>query len=49
MVYGNTGALRNTRLALSGGTDKIRFYAGGNVSDEKGIQKNTGYAKIHFV
>ncbi|GEO09143.1 SusC/RagA family TonB-linked outer membrane protein [Segetibacter aerophilus] len=48
IVYGNTGALRNTRLALSGGTDKIRFYAGGNVMDEQGIQKNTGYSKNSF-
>ncbi|HVF95967.1 MAG TPA: TonB-dependent receptor plug domain-containing protein, partial [Flavisolibacter sp.] len=45
IVYGNTGFLRNTRLALTGGTDKMRFYVGGNLMDEKGIQKRTGYSK----
>lgn len=48
IIYGNTGFLRNTRLALSGGTDKVRFYAGGNVMDEEGIQKRTGYSKNSF-
>jgi TonB-linked SusC/RagA family outer membrane protein len=43
IVYGNTGFLRNTRLSATGGTDKIRFYVGGNISDEEGIQKRTGY------
>jgi TonB-linked SusC/RagA family outer membrane protein len=45
IVYGNTGFSRNTRLAVTGGNDKIRFYAGGNISDEKGIQKRTGYGR----
>jgi TonB-linked SusC/RagA family outer membrane protein len=45
LVYGNTGFLRNTRLAVTGGNDKVRFYAGGNISDEKGIQKRTGYSR----
>lgn len=45
IVYGNTGFLRNTRLSLTGGTDKIRYYVGGNLQDEKGIQKRTGYNK----
>lgn len=48
IVYGNTGFIRNTRLALTGGTDKIRFYAGGNIMDEEGIQKRTGYSKNSF-
>jgi TonB-linked SusC/RagA family outer membrane protein len=43
LAYGNTGFLRNTRISATGGTDKIRFYVGGNISDEKGIQKRTGY------
>jgi hypothetical protein len=45
IVYGNTGVISNTRLAISGGTDKIRFYAGGTRSHETGIQKRTGYER----
>jgi TonB-linked SusC/RagA family outer membrane protein len=45
LVYGNTGFLRNTRLSITGGTDKIRYFVGGNLQDEKGIQKRTGYNK----
>jgi len=45
IIYGNTGFIRNTRLSLTGGTEKIRFYAGGNIWDESGIQKNTGYSR----
>lgn len=45
IVYGNTGLLKNTRLAVTGGTDKVRFYVGGNITDEKGIQKRTGYKR----
>jgi TonB-linked SusC/RagA family outer membrane protein len=44
-VYGNTGFLRNTRLSVTGGTDKLRFYVAGNLTDEKGIQKKTGYSR----
>jgi TonB-linked SusC/RagA family outer membrane protein len=45
IIYGNTGFIRNTRLGVTGGTDKIRFYAGGNLWDESGVQKRTGYAR----
>jgi TonB-linked SusC/RagA family outer membrane protein len=45
IVYGNTGAISNTRLNLSGGTDKIRYYAGASRWDETGIQKRTGYTR----
>ncbi len=45
IIYGNTGFIRNTRLALNGGTDKVRFSLSGNISDEKGIQKRTGYKR----
>ena len=44
-VYGNTGLLRTTRLSLSGGTDKIRFYTAANVTKEDGIQKKTGFER----
>ena len=45
IIYGNTGIVSNTRLSVSGGTDKIRFYAGGTRWDETGIQKRTGYTR----
>jgi TonB-linked SusC/RagA family outer membrane protein len=45
IIYGNTGFIRNTRLSVTGGTEKIRFYAGGNIWDQTGIQKNTGYSR----
>lgn len=45
MVYGNTGVISNTRLSLSGGSEKARFYASGTRWSETGIQKRTGYAR----
>ena len=45
IVYGNTGFISNTRLNLSGGTEKIRYYAGASRWDETGIQKRTGYTR----
>jgi TonB-linked SusC/RagA family outer membrane protein len=43
-MYGNTGLLRNTRLSLSaGGHDRTTFYLAGNLKNEEGIIKNTGY------
>ena len=43
IVYGNTGIINSTRLSVSGGTDKARFYAAGGRWAETGIQKRTGY------
>ncbi|MEJ7912548.1 MAG: carboxypeptidase-like regulatory domain-containing protein, partial [Chitinophagaceae bacterium] len=48
IVYGNTGFLRNTRVSMSGGTDKVRFYAGAGTMDEEGLVKGTGYTKNSF-
>lgn len=45
IIYGNTGFISNTRLTLSGGTDKARFYAAGSRWSETGIQKRTGYGR----
>ncbi|WP_299824305.1 SusC/RagA family TonB-linked outer membrane protein [uncultured Pontibacter sp.] len=44
-LFGNTGMLYNTRLNVSGGNDRTRFYVGGLVQDEEGIIKRTGYEK----
>ncbi len=44
-LYGNTGMLYNTRLNVSGGNDRTRFFVGGLLLDEEGIVKKTGYEK----
>ncbi len=44
-IYGNKGFLRNTKLNVSGGTDKLRFYVNGSVLSEDGIQKYTGFKR----
>jgi len=45
LLYGNRGLLSNTRISMSGGTDKTQFYVGGSYKDEEGIVLNTGYQK----
>ncbi|MCW3463805.1 SusC/RagA family TonB-linked outer membrane protein [Chitinophaga nivalis] len=42
-LYGQTGILLNTGIALSGGSDRTTFYLAGNRRQETGIIKNTGY------
>ncbi|MBB6610949.1 SusC/RagA family TonB-linked outer membrane protein [Pontibacter sp. Tf4] len=44
-LYGNKGMLYNTRLNISGGSEKTQFYVGGLIQDEEGIVKRTGYEK----
>ncbi|MCJ8167231.1 SusC/RagA family TonB-linked outer membrane protein [Pontibacter sp. E15-1] len=44
-LYGNTGLLLNSRLNVSGGNEKTRFFVGGLIQDEEGIIKKTGYNK----
>lgn len=45
LLYGNNGLLANTRLSISGGNDKTRFYIGATYKNEEGIVENTGYEK----
>ncbi len=45
LIYGNTGVHSNTRLTISGGSDKARFYASAGRLSETGIQKRTGYSR----
>ena len=45
LIYGNTGFHTNTKLAISGGTDKARVYAAVGRLSETGIQKRTGYSR----
>ncbi len=45
LFYGNTAALSNTRLTVTGGNDKTRFYVAGAITDEKGIVRRTGFER----
>ncbi len=45
LLYGNQGLLSNTKISISGGTDKTQFFMGGSYKDEEGIVTNTGYKK----
>jgi TonB-linked SusC/RagA family outer membrane protein len=45
VVFGGTGQIRNTRLSVTGGNDKTKFYINGSISDETGIVKNTGFSR----
>ena len=47
-IYGNKGFLRNTKLNVSGGTDKLRYYVNGSILSEDGIQKYTGFKRNSF-
>jgi TonB-linked SusC/RagA family outer membrane protein len=44
-IYGGKGIIRNSRLSLTGGDDKTKFYVNGSLSDETGIIKNTGFTR----
>ena len=46
LLYGNNGFLSNTRLSVSGGNEKTKFYIGGTYKNEEGIVNNTGYEKV---
>ncbi|SDA88769.1 TonB-linked outer membrane protein, SusC/RagA family [Algoriphagus alkaliphilus] len=41
--YNNQATLLNTRINVSGGTDKTKFFVSGNITDEDGTVKNTGF------
>lgn len=45
LLYGNKGLLSNTRLSISGGDNKTKFYVGASHKNEEGIVENTGYRK----
>ncbi len=44
-LYGNAGFLTTSRISVSGGTAKTKFFIGGTYKNEDGIVKNTGYEK----
>ncbi|WP_111672533.1 SusC/RagA family TonB-linked outer membrane protein [Algoriphagus litoralis] len=41
--YNNQATLLNTRINVSGGSDKTKFFVSGNITDEEGTVKNTGF------
>lgn len=45
LIYGNVGKITNTRLSVSGGTDKTKFYVAAALNDETGIQQRTGFQR----
>ncbi|WP_162416345.1 SusC/RagA family TonB-linked outer membrane protein [Cyclobacterium roseum] len=44
--YNNTALLSNTRLTVSGGSEKTKFYVSGNINSEDGTVKNTGFDRF---
>jgi len=44
-IFGGTGSISNTRLSMTGGDQKTKFYINGSIADEKGIIKNTGFQR----
>lgn len=45
ILYGETPVITNTRLNISGGTDKTTFYVSGNISSEGGIINHTDFSR----
>lgn len=43
--YNNKASLSNTRLSMTGGTDKTKFYISGNIANENGTIRNTGFER----
>jgi TonB-linked SusC/RagA family outer membrane protein len=43
--YGQSAPLSNTRLGISGGNDKTKFFISGSYTDEKGIIRRTGFKR----
>lgn len=45
-IYGNTGFITDSRLSVSGGSDKTTFYFNTSYRDEGGIIENTGFDRF---
>jgi TonB-linked SusC/RagA family outer membrane protein len=45
LFYGNTATLSNTRLSVSGGNEKTKFYVNGGLTNEDGIVRRTGFKR----
>lgn len=47
-IYGETGRINNSRLSITGGDERTKFYINGTISSETGIIKNTGFDRYSF-
>jgi len=45
VIFGTTGKIRNSRLSVTGGNEKTKFYINGSIADETGIVKNTDFQR----
>jgi len=43
--YNNPATLLNSRLTISGGSDKTKFFISGNITSEEGTVRNTGFER----
>ncbi len=43
--YNNNALLLNTRINVSGGSEKTKFFISGNITNEDGTVKNTGFER----
>lgn len=44
-AFGRVGAISNTRVSVSGGNEKTKFYVGGNINYEEGIQRKSDFRR----
>ncbi len=44
-LFGDRGQIRNSRLGITGGNERTKFYVNGSIADETGIVKNTGFQR----
>ncbi len=47
-LYGEKGLMNNSRVSISGGSDKTTYFAGYTRKEDEGIMKRTGYNKSSF-
>lgn len=47
-LYGNHGAMVDSRISVSGGNENTTYFVGATRDDDKGIVKGTGYLKKSF-
>lgn len=48
LIYKNFGLTHQHNISVSGGNEKIRYYASIGVMDQDGILKNTGFTRYNF-
>jgi TonB-linked SusC/RagA family outer membrane protein len=45
LFYDNKATLSNTRLSISGGNEKTKFYLNGTITNEDGVVRRTGFER----